>query len=190
MICYVPVNNFSVMSGRVFLSWTCTKQRIKWLAQDTTQWLRRRWGLNQQPLNPQSNALPTEPLHSAHPHKTSHALLHHGQNTRIRFMKFYLLYADACLLLSSTVSHRSRQSFFYWKIVISFSSISLNMCWMLKRTILFRQFFWLHTPYNWVQKLFFWLHTLIWRPVTVLTWFIFISITHSCLFRNWFIRFL
>ena len=32
---HVPVNNFSVMSGRfpVFLGWTSTKQRIKWLAQ-------------------------------------------------------------------------------------------------------------------------------------------------------------
>ena len=30
---YVPVNNFSVMSGQVFLDWTRTKQRIKCLAQ-------------------------------------------------------------------------------------------------------------------------------------------------------------
>ena len=32
LILYVPVSNFSVMSGRVFLGWT-TKQRIKSLAQ-------------------------------------------------------------------------------------------------------------------------------------------------------------
>ena len=32
-ILYVPVNNFSVMSGPVFLGWTSTKQRIKFLAQ-------------------------------------------------------------------------------------------------------------------------------------------------------------
>ena len=33
LILYVPVNNFSVMSGRVFLGWTSTKQRIKCPAQ-------------------------------------------------------------------------------------------------------------------------------------------------------------
>ena len=32
-ILYVPVNNFSAMSGRGFLGWTSTKQRIKGLAQ-------------------------------------------------------------------------------------------------------------------------------------------------------------
>ena len=31
-ILYVPVNNFSAMSGWVFLGWTSTKQRIKCLA--------------------------------------------------------------------------------------------------------------------------------------------------------------
>ena len=30
---YIPIVNFSVMSGRVFLGWTSTKQRIKCLAQ-------------------------------------------------------------------------------------------------------------------------------------------------------------
>ena len=33
LILYVPVNNFSEMSGRVFLCWTSTKQRKKCLAQ-------------------------------------------------------------------------------------------------------------------------------------------------------------
>ena len=30
LILYIPVNNFSVMLGRVFLGWTSTKQRIKY----------------------------------------------------------------------------------------------------------------------------------------------------------------
>ena len=33
MILYVPINNFSVMSGWVFLGWTSTKQQIKFIAQ-------------------------------------------------------------------------------------------------------------------------------------------------------------
>ena len=33
LILYVPVNNFSVMPGRVFLGWTSNKQGIKCLAQ-------------------------------------------------------------------------------------------------------------------------------------------------------------
>ena len=33
LILYVPVKNFSVMSGRVFLGLTSTKQRMKCLAQ-------------------------------------------------------------------------------------------------------------------------------------------------------------
>ena len=33
MILYIPVNNYLVMSGPVFLGWTSTKQRIKCLAQ-------------------------------------------------------------------------------------------------------------------------------------------------------------
>ena len=56
----VPVNNFSVMSGQVFLGWTSTRQRIKCLAH----------GRNTVTLpavrsfDPQSNALPTETLRS------------------------------------------------------------------------------------------------------------------------------
>ena len=34
LILYVPVNNYSVMSGCAFLGWTSTKQRIKCLAQE------------------------------------------------------------------------------------------------------------------------------------------------------------
>ena len=34
LILYIPVNHFSVMSWRVFLGWTSTKQRIKSLAQE------------------------------------------------------------------------------------------------------------------------------------------------------------
>ena len=33
LLFYIPVNNFSVMPGRVYLSWTRTKQSIKCLAQ-------------------------------------------------------------------------------------------------------------------------------------------------------------
>ena len=53
---YVPVNNFSVMSGRGFLGWISTKQRIKCLAQAhnaVSLW----WGLNPQPLNLDSSTL-------------------------------------------------------------------------------------------------------------------------------------
>ena len=65
---YISVNNFSVMSGQlpVFLGWTsiCTKQRIKCLAHcSRTQHSDSASG--EQPFDPQSNALPTEPLHSA-----------------------------------------------------------------------------------------------------------------------------
>ena len=37
-LCYIPVNNFSVMSGRVFLGWTSTKPWLMCLAQGNTQW--------------------------------------------------------------------------------------------------------------------------------------------------------
>ena len=35
LILYVPVNNFSVMWGHVFLGWTSTKQELTCLAQTT-----------------------------------------------------------------------------------------------------------------------------------------------------------
>ena len=44
LILYVPVNNFSVMSGQVFLGWTSTKQGLMCLLKDTMQW--RGWGSN------------------------------------------------------------------------------------------------------------------------------------------------
>ena len=37
LLVYDPVNNLAVMSGRVFLCWISTKQRIKFLAHGTTQ---------------------------------------------------------------------------------------------------------------------------------------------------------
>ena len=63
LILYVPVNNFSVMSGRVFLGWTSTKQGLMCLARtqrsDTDE---------DRTLNPSvSSQAPyqsTEPLHS------------------------------------------------------------------------------------------------------------------------------
>ena len=43
-ILYIPVNNLSVMSGRVFLGWTSTKQSYCALLKDKTQW--SWWGSN------------------------------------------------------------------------------------------------------------------------------------------------
>ena len=57
---FLPVNNFSVMSWQVFLSWTCTKQQIKCLAQGHnthTLRLHQQWDSNQQPFDPKSNTL-------------------------------------------------------------------------------------------------------------------------------------
>ena len=54
LILYIPVNNFSVMSGWVFPDWTSTKQGYV-LLKDTTQW--RRWGSNPQPLDLGSSTL-------------------------------------------------------------------------------------------------------------------------------------
>ena len=62
LILYVPVSNFSIISGWVFLGLTSTKQRIKCLAQghDTVQPARL------QPATPRSRVKhsTTEPLHS------------------------------------------------------------------------------------------------------------------------------
>ena len=45
LIFYIPVNDFSVMSGQVFLGWTSTKQKIKCLAQELNAVLPvRLWG--------------------------------------------------------------------------------------------------------------------------------------------------
>ena len=51
-----PINNLSVIKGRVFLGWTSTKLGLMFLLKDTTQW--RRWGLNQRPFGLESSALP------------------------------------------------------------------------------------------------------------------------------------
>ena len=37
-----PINNLSIIKGRVFLGWTSTKLGLMCLLKDTTQW--RRWG--------------------------------------------------------------------------------------------------------------------------------------------------
>ena len=53
-VCFVwfdllrPINNLSVMKGRVFLGWTSTKLGLMFLLKDTAQW--RRWGSNPRPL--------------------------------------------------------------------------------------------------------------------------------------------
>ena len=51
-----PINNLSVIKGRVFLGWTSTKLGIMFLLKDTTQW--RRWGSNPRPFGLESSTLP------------------------------------------------------------------------------------------------------------------------------------
>ena len=51
-----PVNNLSVIKGRVFLGWTSTKLGLMFLLKDTTQW--RRWGSNPRPFGLESSTLP------------------------------------------------------------------------------------------------------------------------------------
>ena len=51
-----PINNLSVIKGRVFLGWTSTKLELIFLLKDTTQW--RRWGSNPRPLGLESSTLP------------------------------------------------------------------------------------------------------------------------------------
>ena len=76
-----PINNLSVIKGRVFLGWTSTKLGLMFLLKDTTQW--RRWGL--QPAAPRSRVKhsTTEPLRSplAHPLKNQKNIGFHC-NTR------------------------------------------------------------------------------------------------------------
>ena len=60
LILYFPVNNFSVMLGRVFLGWTSTKQRLMCLAQGHNTLMPVRL----EPVTPQSlvKLSTTEPL--------------------------------------------------------------------------------------------------------------------------------
>ena len=51
-----PINNLSVIKGRVFLGWTSTKLGLMFLLKDTTQW--RRWGSNPRPFGLESSTLP------------------------------------------------------------------------------------------------------------------------------------
>ena len=58
-ICFVslhPINNLSVMQGRVFLGWTSLKLGLMFLLNDTTQW--HWWGSNLRPLGLESSTLP------------------------------------------------------------------------------------------------------------------------------------
>ena len=51
-----PINNLSVIKGRVFLGWTSTKLGLMFLLKDTTQG--RRWGSNPRPFGLESSTLP------------------------------------------------------------------------------------------------------------------------------------
>ena len=51
-----PINNRSVIKGRVFLGWTSAKLGLMFLLKDTMQW--RRWGSNPRPLCLESSTLP------------------------------------------------------------------------------------------------------------------------------------
>ena len=63
-----PINNLSVIKGRVFLGWTSTKLGFMFLLKDTTQW--RWWGSNPQPLGLKSS---NEPLRSLRWHYGKHS---------------------------------------------------------------------------------------------------------------------
>ena len=62
MFCFVwfdslrPINNLTVIKGRVFLGRTSTKLGLMFLLKDTTQW--RRWGSNPRPFGLESSTLP------------------------------------------------------------------------------------------------------------------------------------
>ena len=51
-----PINNFSVIKGRVFLGWSSTKLGLIFLLKDTTQC--RRWGSNPRPFGLEWTTLP------------------------------------------------------------------------------------------------------------------------------------
>ena len=60
-----PLNNLSVIKGRVFLGWTSAKLGLMFLLKDTTQW--RRWGANPRPPRSRVKHSTTEPLRSQNP---------------------------------------------------------------------------------------------------------------------------
>ena len=67
LICFLrPINNLSVIKGRIFLGWTSTKIGLMFLLKDTTQW--RRWGLNLRPFGLESNTLPLSSLNFGRGH--------------------------------------------------------------------------------------------------------------------------
>ena len=61
-VCFVwfdslrPINNLSVIKGRVFLGWTSTKLGLMFLLKHTTQWCC--WGWHPPPLGLESSTLP------------------------------------------------------------------------------------------------------------------------------------
>ena len=63
IVLYIPFDNFSVMSGQfpVYL-WLSRTKQIKYLAQGHNTV----WKVEWKPLNPQSNAQPTDPLGSTY----------------------------------------------------------------------------------------------------------------------------
>ena len=50
-----PINNLSIIKGRVFLGWTSTKLGLLFLLNDTMQW--RQWGSDLRPLALKSSIL-------------------------------------------------------------------------------------------------------------------------------------
>ena len=62
-----PINNISVIKGRVFLGWTSTKLGLIFLFKYTTQW--RQWGSNPAPRSRVKHST-TEPLHYLREWKT------------------------------------------------------------------------------------------------------------------------
>ena len=51
-----PINNLSVIKGRVLLGWTSTKLGLMFLLKGTMQW--HRWGSNPRPQDLESSTLP------------------------------------------------------------------------------------------------------------------------------------
>ena len=73
-----PINNLSVIKGRVFLGWTSTKLGLMFLLKDTTQW--RQWGSNPRPFGLGSSTLP---LSHCDPYTVAYALLRNDQNIQL-----------------------------------------------------------------------------------------------------------